>query len=379
MVIENPLRDLTRPAKKAVGGRLHSSALLAGLLALGIAASSVAKEHSGAAHSTAQTTDLTGLSLEELYNLDIVQPNVLGGHTHPAGQAMVGYEYMHMSMSGLYQGSHEISPAAAIAQGFTTVHTSMEMDMHMFELMYAPTERLTLMAMLPFKAMDMVHLEKSGNTFRQSAEGLGDLEVMGMITIFGDIHKGGHRLLLNTGMSFPTGSINVKDHGHGTVTAAPVLLEYRMQLGSGTYDLMPGLTYLGDAGPWAWGAQTIETVRIGRNDHGYRFGDEYRVSLWTSYGVTDWFAPSLRLDGRWWEDIAGKDKGLSANHTPEARTDLRGGRRLDLLLGLNFYAPKGFLKGTRLMIEGGIPVYQHLDGPQLGTAWLFSTGLSHAF
>src|SRR5271165_6558215 len=42
-----------------------------------------------------QPVDLTGLSLEELYNLDIVQPNILGGHTHPAGQAMFGVEYMH--------------------------------------------------------------------------------------------------------------------------------------------------------------------------------------------------------------------------------------------------------------------------------------------
>src|SRR5579863_334906 len=84
--------------------------------------------------------DLTGLSLEELYNLDIVQPNVLGGHTHPSGQIMFGYEYMHTRMSGLYQGTHTISPAQAFAQGFTTVHTGMDMDMHMFELMYAPTE-----------------------------------------------------------------------------------------------------------------------------------------------------------------------------------------------------------------------------------------------
>ncbi len=375
MFIKDQLQEMSRPAKPAWARGFCATSLLACLLTAGMLAdSSYAKEN-----TAAKTTDLTGLSLEELYNLDIVQPNVLGGHTHPAGQAMVGYEYMHLIMSGLYQGSHEISPAAAFAQGFSTVHTSMEMDMHMFELMYAPTERLTLMAMLPFKTMDMVHLEKNGNTFGQSAEGLGDFELMGMITIFGDIHKGGHRLVLNAGLSFPTGSINVKDHGHGSVTAPPVLLEYRMQLGSGTYDVMPGLTYLGDSGRWAWGAQTIETVRIGRNDHGYRVGDEYRVSLWTSYGVTDWFAPSIRLDGRWWEDVAGKDKGLNANHTPEARTDLRGGRRLDLLLGLNFYAPNGVLKGTRLMFEGGIPVYQHLDGPQLGTAWIFSTGLSHAF
>lgn len=373
---------MTKRTTCASGGRGNSSAVWALVVALAwlvTTASAMDMGGAGGSSGASKAKDLTGLSLRELYDMDIVQPNVLGGHTHTAGQIMFGYEYMHTHMSGLYQGSGQVSPTTVFAEGFSTVHTSMDMDMHMFEVMHAPTEWLTLMAMLPYKTMSMTHLMSSGMTFGQSAEGIGDLEVMGLITIFGDVRKGGHRLVLNAGMSFPTGSINVKDHAGGNPNNPPVLLEYLMQLGSGTYDLMPGLTYLGDAGSWSWGAQTIETVRLGRNDHGYRFGNEYRISAWTSYGVTDWFAPSVRLDGRWWEDIIGSDPGLSSNHTPEARTDLRGGRRLDLLFGLNFYVPRGFLKGSRLMVEGGFPVYQHLDGPQLGTAWMFSAGCSYAF
>ncbi len=325
------------------------------------------------------TADLTGLSLQELYNIDIVQPNVLGGHTHPAGQAMFGYEYMHTSMSGLYQGTHEISPAQAFAEGFGTVHTDMEMDMHMFELMYAPTERLTLMSMLPYKSMTMKHLTSAGGNFGQVSEGIGDFELMSMFTFYGDILKGGNRLILNTGLSSPTGSINVMDHNTGNAKNPEVLLEYIMQLGSGTYDLLPGLTYLGDSGSWSWGAQTIETLPIDKNDHHYRFGNNYRISSWASYGVTDWFAPTLRLDGQQWENIHGSDPGLATNKTPEGRANLRAGRRLDILFGLNFYAPNGIFKGARLMLEGGIPVYQDLTGPQLGTAWMLSAGFSYAF
>ena len=328
--------------------------------------------------SSAPAHDLTGLSLEELYKLDIVQPNVLGGHTHLAKEIMFGYGYMHTKMSGLYQGSREISPADVFAQGFSTAHIRMEMDMHMFDAMYAPTAHLTLMAMLPYKQMSMLHLRSNNTRFTQNADGIGDLEVMGLFTILGNIHKG-HRLVFNAGVSFPTGSIDVKDHDGGNPSNPPVLLEYPMQLGSGTYDLMPGVTYLGEAGRWSWGAQTIETVRLGRNDHGYRFGNQYRLGAWTAYGVTDWFAPSLRLDGNWWEDVIGSDPGLDANHTPEGRPNLRGGRRIDLLFGINFYVPQGLLKGTRLMVEGGFPVYQHLDGPQLGTAWMLSVGSSYAF
>ena len=329
--------------------------------------------------SVSPAHDLTGLSLEELYNIDIVQPNVLGGHTHVAGEIMFGYRYMHMNMSDLYQGSSEISPADVFAQGFPTIHTEMEMDMHMFDAMYAPTERLTFMAMLPYKTESMVHLRSDNTRFTQSADGIGDLEVMGLYTILGDIRKGGHRLVLNMGLSFTTGSINVRDHDAGDPGRPEVLLEYPMQFGSGTYDLMPGLTYLGDAARWSWGAQTIETVRFGRNYHGYRVGNQYRLSAWAAYGVTDWFAPSIRFEGNWWEDIQGSDPGLDMNHTPEGRPDLRGGRRIDLLPGINFYVPRGPLKGTRLMLEGGVPVYQDLDGPQLGTSWMLSVGASYAF
>src|SRR5712692_2831808 len=59
-----------------------------------------AEVQSSVANSTPQSSapaqDLTGLTLEELYNLDVIQLNVIGGHTHPAGQKMFGYEFMFM-------------------------------------------------------------------------------------------------------------------------------------------------------------------------------------------------------------------------------------------------------------------------------------------
>ncbi len=54
--------------------------------------------------------------------------------------------------------------------------------------------------------------------FTQHSKGIGDLEIMGMITILDDIKKGMHRLMLDAGMSFPTGSTNVQDHDRGDPT-----------------------------------------------------------------------------------------------------------------------------------------------------------------
>ncbi len=326
-----------------------------------------------------KAADLTGLSLDQLYNLNVVQFNVLGGHTHCAGQVMFGYDYMHTHNAGLFEGTREVSPAKVFSEGFGVVHTSMDMDMHMFDLMYAPSDHLTLMAMLPFMQMTMHHLKSDGTTFTQHTSGVGDLDLMGLWTIYGDSCSGGNRLVLNAGVSLPTGSIDAKDHKEGNSANPLQVLEYPMQHGSGTYDFLPGLTYLGESQNWSWGAKTLETLRFGRNDHDYRLGNQYGGTAWLAYGVTDWFAPSLRLDGRVWENITGADPALAANPTPEGRPNLRAGSRIDCLFGINLYVPQGHLEGNRLSIEGGLPVYQDLKGPQLGTAWMIGLQWSYAF
>jgi len=332
----------------------------------------------GMSHS-AKATDLTGMTLDELYNMNVVQLNVLGGHTHCSGQIMFGYDYTHTHMSGLLEGTREISAAKAFSEGFGTVHTSMDMDMHMFDVMYAPSDYVTLMAMVPYTQMSMEHLKSDGTRFTQHTDGFGDADLMALWTVYGNSCTGGNRIVLNAGMSFPTGAIDARDHRDGKAALPLVPLEYLMQHGSGTYDLLPGITYLGESENWSWGAQTIETVRLGRNDHDYRLGNEYGGSGWVAYAFTDWLAPSFRVNGKVWQNITGADPALAANTTPEGRPNLRAGSRIDALFGINLFAPKGFLTGNRLSVEGGLPIYQDLKGPQLGTAWMISLRWSYAF
>jgi hypothetical protein len=328
----------------------------------------------------AKPTDLTGLSLQELYNLDIVQMNVLGAHTHPAGELMVGYQFMYMDMQGIRSGGHAISPAEVFAQGFTFAHIRMQTEDHMFDFMYAPSDELTLMAMLPYKTESMTHLTRTNTTFVQHGEGIGDLQVMGMYTVLGNIRKGGNRLVLDGGMGFPTGSTDVEDHQLGNPSLPLQKLEYPMQLGSGTFDLLPGVTYLGDAGRWEWGAQTIETVRLGRNGSGYRFGNVYWANAWGAYGVCEWFAPYLRAEGRVWGNVHGADPAYGpVPATAEARPDKQAGQRANAFLGFDIYIPKGVFMGSRFTVEAGVPFYQELTGPQLGLSWTINAGWTYTF
>jgi hypothetical protein len=353
--------------------------VLAAWMALSVSSRAADNAMSMPMPDSSKANDLTGMSLNELYNLNVVQLNVLGGHTHCAGQIMLGYDYMHTHNAGIFEGTKEVSPQKVFSEGFGVVHTSMDMDMHMFDVMEAPSDHLTLMAMLPYMQMTMQHLKADGTRFTQSTGGIGDFAAMALWTVYGDSCAGGNRIVLNAGVSFPTGSISTKDHKEGEKSQPLTQLEYPMQLGSGTYDLLPGITYLGESENWSWGMKTLETVRLGRNDHDYRLGNQYGGSAWLAYGVTEWFAPSLRLDGRVWENITGADPALATNPTPEGRPNLRAGARIDSLFGVNFYVPKGIFAGNRFYIEGGLPVYQDLTGPQLGTAWMIGAGWTYAF
>jgi hypothetical protein len=53
---------------------------------------------------------------------------------------------------------------------------------------------------------------------------------------------------------------------------------------------------------------------------------------------------------------------------------LRGGKRIDVGLGVSLFAPQDFFEGHRIAIEVARPVYQYLDGPQLETDWIVTVG-----
>jgi hypothetical protein len=177
------------------------------------------------------------------------------------------------------------------------------------------------------------------------------------------------------GTSFPTGSIDEKDH----TPMGFVRLPYPMQLGSGTFDLLPAATYLGQTDNWAWGARVDGVVRTGRNDNDYRLGHRFGTSAWVARKLLPFLSGSVRLDGQLWGNISGADPQLNPRVVPTADPDLRAGRRIDILFGLNLFALEGRLAGNRIGIEGGVPIYQWLDGPQLETDYRLSVAWDWTF
>ena len=311
--------------------------------------------------------DIQEMSLAELLEVELDSMAVTGiHHTHQRGEWMVGYSFMYMDMHGNRDGTNNLSPGDVLAEGYMVTPTSMDMEMHMFNAMYGITDQLTAMVMLPYIRKSMDHLRMDGVRFTTESRGIGDVSMMGLYDLYRD---GPHRLIGVLGVSFPTGSISESDNLPGMPAGASTRLPYPMQLGSGTFDLLPGMTYLGQTLGWQWGLHSDGTVRLDENKYDYRLGNAYEVSGWGARKITKWASGSIRLVWDQWFDIHGADSVLIPAMVPTADPNLRAGQRLTVMLGVNVFAEEGRLKGLRGTIEGGIPTYQHLDGPQLEMDW----------
>jgi len=302
---------------------------------------------------------------------------VMDDHVHARGELMLSYRFMHMRMDGNRDGTKHLSPGDVLARGFLATPLDMDVGMHMLGAMYAPLDQLTLMLMLPYIEKSMDHLNAMGLKFRTESDGIGDLQLSGLLRVW---ENDRHHFHLNAGFGFPTGSIDQKDF-----VPVPMMglqrqrLPYPMQLGSGSFSVLPGLTYTGKTARWSWGAQALGTVYLDTNAHHYRLGNRFAGTAWLQRSWLKWLSTSARLKGSVWGNYAGADPGLNPALVPTADPNRRGGSEIDLAPGVNLVVPLGPLGEQRIAIEALLPVYRNLDGPQLENDWTLIVGWQKAW
>ena len=299
---------------------------------------------------------------------------VMGDHTHDAGELMLSYRYARMHMEGNRSRTTDQSRADVLLPGgrYMVAPLRMDMQMHMFGAMLAPHDRVTLTGMLPLVNLRMDHQTAMGGLFTTETSHVGDAKAGALI---GLVRGERHKLHLDAGVSIPTGEIRHRD----ATPMGRVRLPYPMQTGSGTWDLLPGITYLGRSERLSWGLQGIGTIRTGRNSLGYRLGDRVEGNAWLAHPLSDAVSVSARAAWTSWGNLTGSDDALNPNLVPTADPNRRAGHRLDLLAGVNLYLPLGPLGRHRFAVEAGAPVYQWLDGPQLETDWRLIVGWQKSF
>lgn len=289
--------------------------------------------------------------------------------TGQAGKWMVGYQLMLDKMSGNLVGEDRNS-AETVLERFANTPTDMTMQMHMGMVMYAPTDRLTLMGLIPYVRKKMNHVTIGGARFAELTEGIGDAELRGMYSIY-QTQEPRQWLLLTGGVGLPTGAIDANMGG--------MRLEYPMQIGSGTFALLPGFTYIGQSLPWGWAADFGSTIRFGRNSNHYRLGDRYQANVSITRQLVSAVSLSAGIRSEWWGNIRGVDSQLDPTDEPTKVTTLQGGKRLSALLGANYHSRNGFLKDQHFHLLLEVPAVQSLDGPQLRRTWTIRGGWQWEF
>ena len=285
--------------------------------------------------------------------------------TGQARRWMVGYQFMINRLEGMLEGAHQISEVNVLSR-FMMTPTKMTMQMHMGMVMYAPTDKLTFMAMLPYIRMSMGELHRDATRSTERSQGIGDLEFRGVYSLYA-AERLRHRVLVNFGASVPTGSINQRD-------AEGSRMEYPMQVGTGTFSLLPGLTYLGQLLPWGWATGVYSAVPLGRNDVGYRVGTRTLATATIARQLPRSISVSAGVRGERWGNIHGADPLLDPTDEPTKDPTLQGGRQLSAVLGITVHPQKGPFNNQHLHVLAELPVVQSLDGPQLRGRWVIRLG-----
>lgn len=317
-------------------------------------------------------------------------------HPHGAGTFMVEAMYMRMNMKGLRSGTSDVSASQAMAAPGTYQHaqvpTTMTMDMYMLMPMYNFTKDLSAMLMFNYLNNDMEMAGiKSGNKncdTSMSTSGVADTQASFSYKFLDDQFAASMEINLPTGsideetkmdMYMQMGASSMCMSGHNM--KAP----YGMQLGSGTFDYTPSLTYLGAYYSWRYGAQVSYKYRSGENSSNYTLGNEAKAKLWVRkpvLGVT----LSGELDVKRWGSIKGADTEMwtstaagtgtggtpvNYNAAPANFTNNYGGTLAELNLGVNVPVSMFYVLGKL-----AFPIYQDLNGLQMKrtTSWTLALG-----
>ena len=283
------------------------------------------------------------------------------------GQFLFSYRFNYQSFNDNFVGSHKVSDAS-VGANFPFTPTHMETNRNLLILQYGVTDDLTIFGQLPFQHSNLDYTQSSGADYRTGFTEPADITISGMYVLWRGNRQQIHS---NFGMDFPVGFLDSQSD-----LPSPTLpnLPYMIRTGSGTFDILPGLTYRGQTDQWTWGVQSIGTVRTGSNRLDYRLGDRVDLTSWISRRFGEMISTSFRLDWQWWGNVRNADPRLDQALSPTNDPLLQGGNRLDALFGINLFLPNTRLPGQRISVEAGAPAYQSLNGPQLGTSWLMTAG-----
>ncbi|MGC9195471.1 MAG: hypothetical protein ACP5IL_08465 [Syntrophobacteraceae bacterium] len=224
-----------------------------------------------------------------------------------------------------------------------------------------------------FKGMSGTTLEGVSQTH---SSGIGDTFLTGLYHIYGDPINS---INASFGMSLPTGSTTI-DAVSFSNSGVPTDKRgvYTLQLGSGTFDAMPGITYLAVLNQWTWGLSYRARLPLDTNNQGYRYGDYNEFDAWTGYKLLPGIGTTLRILGSLQGHIHGYDPQI-LGYGPCSNPLWYGNDHIDLLPGVDVSGRFIGLPRLTFYTEGDVPLYQNFSGLHTAKCYAVAMGLKYKF
>ncbi|MDR6299438.1 transporter [Mesonia maritima] len=307
---------------------------------------------------------------------------VMGDHYHHKGEFMFSYRFMTMQMKDLRYQDEDVSKDF-VYNNYMVTPQKMLMNMHMLGAMYAPSDKLTLMAMGNYISNDMdLQMQMTNNMgmnmrsdFTTNSNGFGDVSLSALYRIF---NKNQHSLHTQVGVILPTGSIEKKDET-AMSNENKVILPYPMQIGSGSFSTQLGLTYLWQKEMISGGIQGKTMLRLNDNKNDYRLGNQYNATSWLALKASEYLSFSVRGEVSYTDDISGRNEVLNPMMVTTVNPKNYGGFIANYAIGVNFLIPQNALKNLRFAAEIILPAYQEPNGIQLKQNYTLTFGTQYSF
>jgi hypothetical protein len=322
----------------------------------------------GTAHACPQ--DLLDFLEDGAYMRPDEEPpiGVMGAAMAAAGRMTVAWTWAGANHSNPRIGNKEATTGEVTDQGYASAATSARIEEHRFTFHFELNEGLDVELTLPYRDSRADVLGPLGKT-RMRTNGLGDVEIGALwnsARTEGDTHSYG------LGLGLPTGSTNSTGNNPGSGDGR---LPYSLQPGSGAWSLIPRAHWLGQTEDWSWGYGGQYLLRLREGGTSWNKGNELELSAWAAHRINRDMSISLRLDGHHSRGISGSESTIDPLASNLHDPDNAGGTLFRLFGGLNFVGTSG----NRFAAEIGVPLYDDVDGVQLGTVITYGLGWRYSF
>ena len=292
---------------------------------------------------------------------------IWGDHMVRAGSLEGGYKFTHATASGLVFGKNDVTEASVLELGFNFVPLERTVQMHEADVAVGVTDWLTVAARGGWVTINRTTANDSVLFFNQTS-GISDIQADALWDVY---HQGAYRAHLHTGLIIPTGAV---DETGSFGPNANVQLPYDMQIGTGSWAVVPGATVevMNDAG--SVGVQMRGVFPLNNNSRGWKPGARIEGALWAGYRFNDFVSVSGGFRAMQQGAIKGFDASLETLRDPGDLALSTRTKKVEMPLGMNLRIPGGALAGQRLSIEAVWTVHEETDGPLLKDDWALHLG-----